>query len=599
MAARKHNATKNQFREISDDFVWKLNRCLQHYLMQEFPDHQEFAEGRAEPALAGVFYLNEHLLAKYNDPRGAVSNEERRTAAIVKWLGVERRNQRTNVRIDTTNPRFKLLSRTRTVDSSLPLVTTAWDIVFRARSLIRRILGNCPTGDELSTFLIEGGGFTGGASTSKKRSLDNLARKFTEQMDATPSLLRLIHMSEFRRVHEGWSEISGVDQQWPRLVKGNILFTVPKNAEIDRVACKEPDLNLYCQKAVGNHIRRQLRRHGIDLNDQGRNQYLASEAYKKGYATIDLSSASDSLAKGLVRALLPPHWNDLLMALRSPKTFIDGGSHENEMISSMGNGFTFELESLIFYSLARAVQEETDEVTGNVKTDVVVGVFGDDLIINQRYAKTLIAVLGWAGFRVNASKSFITGPLFESCGKHYYCGLDVSPFYIRKPFSDVSDLILALNQLRNWMQRVGIDLYETVEKPLYSFYEIWKEFIALVPRSLHGGWDLEVRTSLVTLGASRCKLVPEMRPVKQVVEDYLKGMYLARLAGTHEPTGPDMHGLEHLDDPSLKFTETYPSRWTGKWMIRRYVNHARFFGICTSPLYQEMAMSYGPFRRVN
>lgn len=582
---------KTTFREYSDDLIWKLHRALEYYAKEFFPSQKGFDSGDVEPAVAGVMYLRRHLLSKYNSPSDGVSNEDRRRAAIVKWLGVEARNQRTNARIVSTNPNFHMGGKGNRTDGSriIPGQATAWDLLFRARGLINRILGPCPSGAELTTFLLEGGGFTSGASTSKKRSLDNLARKYTERLDATPSMLNLLHPSDLSEVFPGWAKVADGGHTSFRLVKGNIMFTVPKNSEIDRVACKEPDLNLFCQKAVGDHIRQRLRVSGINLNDQTRNQSLAKHAYSRGYATIDLSSASDSLATELVRQLVSPDWFALLMALRSPKTFIDGASHTNAMISSMGNGFTFELESLIFYSLARSVQHEWDDhAISEPSGAAVVGVFGDDLVINQRYAKTLVAFLGWCGFKVNASKSFIEGPLFESCGKHYFCGYDVSPFYIRKPLTDVSDLILILNQLRSWMIRTGIDLFEVCYKPQYGFYDIWLEFSTYVPRSLHGGHDLEVRTSLVTMGASRCKLVPVMRTVKRVVNTYQAGMYLARLHGEDDCNEVLVRYDRSTVEDIHRSTDDLPERWTGEWRIRRYRNIDAFFGLVTLPLYQEM-----------
>jgi len=146
---------------------------------------------------------------------------------------------------------------------------------------------------------------------------------------------------------EGWSSNKCLSVN---VVTSNVMFTVPKNSQIDRCACKEPDGNMFMQKAVGDHIRSRLKqRCGIDLNDQSRNRSLAQQGAITGaLATIDLSAASDSLTTGLCELLLPDLWFSLLMALRSPSTSIDGVLHVNEMMSSMGNGFTFEVESLLF-----------------------------------------------------------------------------------------------------------------------------------------------------------------------------------------------------------------------------------------------------------
>lgn len=592
MAKRKSELYASTFRDVSDDLCWKLNRVLVHYQRHHYSTNPWMLyKGNEQVPVAAVMYLQDKLFSKLNDPRQGASAVERRTAAIVKWLTVEERNTRTNGRITSTCPWFSL-GRSKQVDgiTVYPPKASAWDLLTRARMTVGRILGDAPTNDILPDFLMENGGFTGGASTSKKRSVDTLARKFTERMDATPSVLTLLHMADFGRVFPGWNALADAPFNGPRLVKGNILFTVPKNADIDRVACKEPDLNLFCQKSVGNHIRRRLRSFGIDLNDQTRNQRLAADAFKKGYATIDLSSASDSLTVELVRQLVSPDWFKILMALRSPKTFIDGSSHSNAMISSMGNGYTFELESLIFYALARSVQAAVFECYGRPGQMPTVGIFGDDIIVERRTAYPLIRFLGWCGFKVNVTKTFIEGALFESCGKHYYCGHDVSPFYIRQPLTDVSDLILALNQLRGWMIRTGIDIYESgMNNVQHSFYEIWSEFKEYVPRSLHGGWDLESRVQLVTPGQPRCRLVPVMKPVKRkVTSEYQTGMYLARLSGFVDLDTVSVNPLTRSVLMESRFSSEFPEKWTGEWAIRRHDDKSRFFGIATEPLYQEM-----------
>jgi hypothetical protein len=118
-----------------------------------------------------------------------------------------------------------------------------------------------------------------------------------------------------------------------------VLFTVPKSSEIDRVACKEPEVNMFMQRSVGAHIRRRLRRVGVDLNDQTVNQHLAKIAVDQGLATIDLSAASDSITEQLVVNWLPPEWFLLLNRLRVHNVDVDGTLHPLQMFSSMGNGF--------------------------------------------------------------------------------------------------------------------------------------------------------------------------------------------------------------------------------------------------------------------
>lgn len=219
-----------------------------------------------------------------------------------------------------------------------------------------------------------------------------------------------------------------------KIVEGNKLITVPKDASTDRVICVEPTFNLFLQKGVGSYIRARLKASGIDLDDQSRNQQLARLARSLGYATLDLSSASDTVCCELVKLLLPFDWWVYLDRLRCRKTRLpDGSWHRNEKWSSMGNGYTFELESLIFWSLCPS---------GSLSS-----VYGDDIICNQSSAPEYITVLEGLGFTLNKAKSYVSGEFFESCGKHFFAGQDVTPCFQKEEISSALSYIRAYNRL--------------------------------------------------------------------------------------------------------------------------------------------------------
>lgn len=172
---------------------------------------------------------------------------------------------------------------------------------------------------------------------------------------------------------------------------------------------------------------------------------MAARAYKDGLATIDLESASDTMCHGLVLDLLPPDWFVYLDALRSKSYVIDGQWRSFEKFSAMGNGFTFELESLIFYALARSVVpvEESQDVS----------VFGDDIIVPAKYAPQLLELLDYVGFLPNKQKTFVSGNFYESCGKHYHKGFDVTPIYQKEYPNDESETYRLANRLYRWSVR--------------------------------------------------------------------------------------------------------------------------------------------------
>ena len=165
-------------------------------------------------------------------------------------------------------------------------------------------------------------GFSGGASTSKGRRQGHPALKFLDRADITRDAYPLFQAVN-RRTR--WADHLDESRLDPRFVRGNVMFTVPKSSDIDRCACKEPDINMFLQKGVGNHIRRRLRRYGINLNDQSVNRDLAYQgSIDSSIATLDLSSASDTFCTQVVKALLPHIWFEYLSDIRSPYTVIDG-----------------------------------------------------------------------------------------------------------------------------------------------------------------------------------------------------------------------------------------------------------------------------------
>jgi hypothetical protein len=343
------------------------------------------------------------------------------------------------------------------------------------------------------------GQFSGGASTSRRRTESHPASKYFGRADITSAALPWFELT--LDAMPGWN----TDKEHLSIteVPGNVFFVVPKNAVIDRVACKEPDLNMFLQKGVGNHIRASLKRVGINLNDQSRNKNLARRGSLNGdLATLDLSSASDSVTCSLVELMLPDLWFSVLNGLRSPITIIDGEEHCNEMFSSMGNGFTFELESLLFYVLARATAYHRG-IKG------VISVYGDDIICPSELADDLSFVLDYCGFSLNREKSFWSGPFRESCGGHYYNGNDITPFYIKAPLVKLTDLIRTLNAVRRWSAR---DQGDGICDP--SLEPLWLLLREYVPRCLWGGHDTNVDSQLVTEGLPSRRLVPfKSKPV--------------------------------------------------------------------------------------
>lgn len=229
-----------------------------------------------------------------------------------------------------------------------------------------------------------------------------------------------------------------------QIVNGNRACMVPKTAKINRMISIEPSGNSFAQQSIGRFLRSKLKAVGIDLDNQGHNQHAAFCAAADDLATLDLEMASDTLSVECVRLLLPPEWFKLLSALRSERTLIQGKWVYLDKFSSMGNAFNFELETLIFWAICKSCSPE-DRVL----------VYGDDIIVGQQYADEVMKSLTWFGFRINREKSYVTGPFFESCGKHYHTFDDVTPAYQKTPVKTISELIRFHNRLWRWAERTN------------------------------------------------------------------------------------------------------------------------------------------------
>jgi len=253
----------------------------------------------------------------------------------------------------------------------------------------------------------------------------------------------------------------------PRAVRGNQFFTVPKNSKTDRACAKEPSVNVYYQLALGRTLRSRLKRAGIDLDHgQETHRRLACEGSLSGrWATIDLSNASDTLCKNLVKLLLPPEWYELLAELRSPTTLLGDRVNYLEKFSSMGNGFTFELETLIFACLAA--------VAGGLTLGSDCYVYGDDIIVPTHVADDVLSSLRFCGFTPNRRKTFTSWQFRESCGGDFFNGVAVRPHFVKAIPAAPQEVISLLNGVRRVNSR------RRIISPKY-----WLRWYELLPTSI-------------------------------------------------------------------------------------------------------------------
>lgn len=293
-----------------------------------------------------------------------------------------------------------------------------------------------------------------GASTLLKREVASSANKFQCETGITRDLYHALnYRGAFDLQYPLWAKHLSAQGSFPTFCVGNKVVTVPKNAKIDRVIAIEPGLNLWFQKAVGEILNGKLRKVGIDLRYQKRNQSLAYSSSLDGkLATVDFSSASDCISLEVVRSLLPPDWFQLLDVLRSRYGVQEGSSVRWNKFSSMGNGFTFQLESLIFFAVASCCEEFTRPPQTQRRT---VSVYGDDVIVPVDSLELFVKLSAFYGFVVNKEKSFSSTYFRESCGAHWANGIDVKPVYLKDKLSTLCSVYRAANAVRRQAHRWG------------------------------------------------------------------------------------------------------------------------------------------------
>lgn len=351
---------------------------------------------------------------------------DREAAAEKTFEECEHLNFSTNRRLYRFRPDTLYLE-----EQDLPV----YDFICRWRKDIDFVLGNLP--DDLTPR------FSGGATFADT----GLYITIPDKMSSTPTIYSATRCLLPLWGETAWSRALTSSRPWqsdPRTVRGNIFFTVPKDGTKFRGCCKEASLAVSYQLDVGRILKTRLLRIGINLREgQEIHRSLARAASISGdLATIDMSNASDTLCRVLPEVLLRSDWLELLNSLRATHTRIKGKWVRLEKFSSMGNGFTFELESLIFATMARTV------ISGEGGDPDLVRCYGDDLIVPTQHYRSVVAALRLFGFDPNMKKTFAEGPFRESCGGDFWSGTPVRAHYIEKLPDEPQHWISLANGLR-------------------------------------------------------------------------------------------------------------------------------------------------------
>lgn len=431
--------------------------ALSCWLLFESGEHAQLAQKTIDPhsyADSEAFFLDYvavRFLSKYTGLRTGIDTTE---VALSEFLRCERKchivnDQLTDLFIE--DPEIALNS------------TTSWRfsrIVSWLRCKVSSVLGdlnwsevddNCRFGPGATTRI-------GGTKTSAYE-------KFQGTPHTTQGALRYVLERS-----EAWENFFHRFE----VVPGNTVTFVPKNAKTDRPIAIEPCMNQFMQLGIGGVIRDRLVRFGVDIRDQSRNQHLAYRGSLYGtHCTVDLKSASDLMNRAVVELLLPDDWFRAMDDLRSHKYTLDGKWFTYNKFSSMGNGFTFPLQTLIFWSLATLACKMSNVGFSQVS------VYGDDVIVPPEAFDTFLRLLNLFGFEPNSAKSFGSGPFRESCGKDYFNGRDCQPLYLKEPVLEALSLVKFANRVQRLSCR-SLGDYGRDKR----FHSLWQYCVSQLPRDL-------------------------------------------------------------------------------------------------------------------
>jgi hypothetical protein len=273
----------------------------------------------------------------------------------------------------------------------------------------------------------------------------------------------------YAHVNDRHEAVAPVEYVAAEMVPARVSF-VPKTAKGPRTIAVEPSWRMFIQQGLLRSLVLSIEKRGLPprFTDSEYNRTLARKGSLDGsLATIDLSSASDSVSSAIVADLTGgrPIFKDAIFACRSSQAELPGGTTRTlNKFASMGSAVCFPIESMVFTAiavLALAPRLANGAVSLPIDRKVVgqVAVFGDDIIVPTDRYSCVVSALNQFGFKVNMKKSFYKGRFRESCGGDFYAGHSVSFAKVRHPLKyDTTTAIETTStvSLRNQLAAFGL-----------------------------------------------------------------------------------------------------------------------------------------------
>jgi hypothetical protein len=357
-------------------------------------------------------------------------------------------------------------------------------VVDRARTYIAKLLGRYS--DEEHRNLCR---FGSKASVGIPLRKACLAARWELPISGSPDQISWFdsEMSSDTQVQDYWTQQKRSDPSKGgstyQETRSLTLTLVPKTFKSLRAIMPNTTIGSYMSYGLGEMLRKRLRRAGYDIRTlQKEHRILARLASEHSlFTTADLSSASDSISVQLVELLFPSDWVNILKQSRIGQVILpDKSIYCSETFCTMGIGYTFPLQTLVFLALLKAIEANLYN-RWNRRT---VSVYGDDLIYSSPMHYEVVRVFERLGFVINVDKTFHEGHFRESCGGDYYYGVDVRPF-----------------QPKNGSVTVGSKTYEAMlYKYVNGLLARWSEHEI--------GRTLLYLTTEIEKVTGKCKLVP-------------------------------------------------------------------------------------------
>lgn len=211
----------------------------------------------------------------------------------------------------------------------------------------------------------------------------------------------------------GWDKWLAMDTlPLPSFIQNRIV-SVPKDISGKRVIAIEGVKSQFIQQGISRCLRQtRYFRSYFNLQDLKRHIALSS---RQDYVTVDLKDASDRLGLPFL-SLLPDDWGFLFRRYSSSMGYLPSGEMVDfPFIASMGNGFCFELETLLFHVIAVASNAPSN--VGEAKNYAnFISVYGDDIVMPDWMLPRFEYMMARLSLRLNHKKTCRTASFKETVG---------------------------------------------------------------------------------------------------------------------------------------------------------------------------------------